>query len=155
MRFRQCFLFAESILIQGVTHMRNTRSRVYSRTSGSWSYCIIFPVCVLLIDIYEEIGFCNTWFRFQLSMKRNLQVQVLKQEPFKTNCLKTNVRKYFSSHKYCFLERRLFWQVSRERLSCKDNFRVVLINHFPSLVVPSLNFISFLFYVIRDLLVIY
>ena len=33
-----------------------------SRTGDFWSYCIIFTMCVLLIDIYiyEEIGFCNT-----------------------------------------------------------------------------------------------
>lgn len=79
----------------------------------------------------------------------------LNKNPSKQTALKQMRENTFSSHMYCFLEGRLFGQVSRERLSCKDNFHVILINHFPSLVVPSLNFISFLFYVIRDLLVIY
>lgn len=53
-------------------------------------------VCITDRHIYKEIGFCNTLLKFQRSVKLNLQMQVLKEEPIKTNCLTTNnLRKYF------------------------------------------------------------
>lgn len=53
-------------------------------------------VCITDRHNYKEIGFCDTLLKFQPSVKLNLQMQVLKEEPIKTNCLTTNnLRKYF------------------------------------------------------------
>lgn len=67
-------------------------------------------VCITDRHNYKEIGFLQYFAQISaFSETVNLQMQVLKQEPIKTNCLTTNnLRKHFFQSHVLFHGRKTF-----------------------------------------------